>query len=102
MIETSEPKITVDELMVRIREEMARKHSDSPSPASSPEGPATSSVTWTEFHAALQVAHQRASMGTVVPAMRRWRGITRLMARLTARVVLYFSRVITVPKYDSP
>jgi len=97
MIETHNPEINVDELMARIREEVARQRAaNSPSTPPPPHAdiPAAS-VDWHRITASLHLAEQTAQVGAVVPGWARFGRVRRWLARLIARSILYLSSFIT-------
>jgi hypothetical protein len=50
---------------------------------------------WNRIRASLHLAEENAQAGTIVPELGRFRGITRKLARLVARGILYLGRVFT-------
>ena len=100
MIETSNPEINVDELMNKIREEVAKRRCGITDPQldSSPVHEATSSFNWPQIMAGLYAAEQNADAGSSILPMLRFRRVIRWLAKLTGRIVIYLAQVVTVPQ----
>jgi O-antigen chain-terminating methyltransferase len=97
MIEPNNPEITVDELMAKIREEVARRRAanSSPTPQPSSTGAVATGIDWPRLHAGLHAAERYAQVGTFVPNWPRFGRVRRSLARCVARVLLYLSDFIT-------
>ena len=98
MIESNNPEIDVDELMVKIREEVARRRADvaSPSPPlSRPQDSVPTAIEWSSsLSASLPAAEYQARHVGTVPGWARFGGVKRKIAQQVARVVLYLSDFI--------
>lgn len=92
MTPLNEPVIDVAALMVSLREEVRLKHGGS---CRRQEADADGE-SWTPIHASLDMAEQRAMIGSTVPNLSRFHPLLRLPARLVARVMLYLLQLITV------
>ena len=92
MIESNTPEINVDELMVKIREEVARRRALS---LSQQEDSGPMAIDLARVNANLQAAeHQAQHVGEAVPGWVRFGRIKRKIAQRIARVVLYLSNFI--------
>src|SRR4051812_1588129 len=98
MIESNNPEINVDELTVKIREEVAQRsaqNSFSPSLLSQPASPAPVAIEWSRVNANLRAAECQAQrVGEVVPGWARFGQVKRKIAQWAARFVLYLSSFI--------
>jgi hypothetical protein len=92
MTPLDEPVIDVAALMASLREEVRRKHGG----AGRQVGEEPEGEGWTPIHASLDMAEQRAMIGSTVPNLSRFHRLLRLPARLVARVMLYLLQLITV------
>lgn len=97
MIEPNNPEINVDELMAKVREEVARRRAanSSPTPQPSSTGAIATGIDWPQLHAGLHAAERYAQVGTFVPNWPRFGRVRRSLARCVARVLLYLSDFIT-------
>jgi hypothetical protein len=86
-----EPVIDVAALMATLREEVRRKQGVCRS-----RGEDGGAESWNPIHASLDMAEQRAMIGSGVPNMNRFHWLLRLPARLVARVLLYLLQIVTL------
>jgi O-antigen chain-terminating methyltransferase len=97
----SDDFINVDELMSKIREEVARRDSGgrttSP-PNHADAGHPTFSSNWPHLTGILSQAEQNANVGTKNMPMLKFARPYRWIARLVGRIVLYLGEVITNPQ----
>ena len=100
MIEANNPEIDVDEIMENIRDEVARRHSGNtaPQPSFSGAGDTGFAFNWSQIRASLSDAEQNADVGTSFLSMRRFNWAIRWLAKLTGRIVIYLTEVITFPQ----
>lgn len=100
MIRPNLPAIDMDEIIAKIQAEVDRRRrlqNQCPTPPETPAGGAAL-VDRNQFTAALLTAESCAKVGTVLPAMRSFRGLKRRAAQYAARAVLYAAQVVTVPQ----
>ncbi len=99
MIESNNPEINVDELMERIREEVARRRArnDIPAPPASRLADSTpTTIELSRLHTHLSAVEYHASrVGAALPELARFSRVKRKIGRQVARIVLYLSRFIT-------
>ena len=100
MIENNNPEINVDELMEKIRDEVARRRGDitEPQPNYSRIGDTSFAFNWSQIRASLSEAEQNANAGTTILSMRRFNWAIRWLAKLTGKIVIYLTEVITFPQ----
>jgi len=100
MIENNNPEINVDEIMAKIREEVVKRRSGitAPQPNYSRIGESGFAFNWSQIRASLNEAEQNADVGTSILSMRRFNWAIRWLAKLTGRVVIYLTEVITFPQ----
>ncbi len=100
MIETNNPEINVDELMEKIRDEVARRRANVTiqSPNRTGAGSSGYAFKWSQIRASLNEAEQNADVGTSILPMRRFNRAIRWLAKLTGRIVIYLTEVITFPQ----
>ena len=100
MIENNNPEINVDELMEKIRDEVARRRSGitEPQPNSPTLAETGYAFNWSQIRASLSDAEQNAYVGTSILSMRRFNWVIRWLAKLTGRIVIYLTEVITFPQ----
>lgn len=91
MIRLNEPVIDVAALMASLREEVRQRHA-----GACPRHGMDDADSWTPIHASLDMAEQRAMVGSTVPNLTRFHRLLRLPARLVARAMLYLLQLITV------
>ncbi len=100
MIETNNPEINVDEIMEKIREEVASRRNDIT--ASQPNGLGAGDTgfafNWSQVRGSLREAEQNAEVGSTILPMLRFPRVIRWLARLAGRIVIYLTEVITVPQ----
>ena len=101
MIEDNNPEINVDELMAKIREEITHRRAQYRS--GHPQGGSYSaggnfSDAWRTIRENVSAAEQNAHAGSSNLTMMRFPGVIRWAARMTGRMVLYLTEVITVPQ----
>lgn len=99
MIETQNNEINVDELMAKIRSEIANRHkTDRSKPRSySPLG-SKDVINWMDIALQLKTAEEYTDVGLKqLPLLRFPRGI-RWFAKLVEKVILYVTQVITIPQ----
>jgi O-antigen chain-terminating methyltransferase len=98
MIESNNPEINVDELMVKIREEVARRRENyvPPSPPlSQPQDSVPTAIEWSRVSASLQAAeYQARHVGDMVPGWAHFGRVKRKIAQQVARVILYLSNFV--------
>jgi len=100
MIKAKNQEIDMDELMEKIRDNVAKRRKGSIDLRSnfSSGGDTISSINWPEIMASLSMAEQNADAGsTILPMMRFWKPV-RWLARLVGRTVVYLAQVVTVPQ----
>jgi len=93
--------INADELMAKIHQEViARRSLDStnPSPTSFLGNDPVGCFDWSQINANMEVAEHHADAGSRLLPMLRFPRATRWVARLMGRVVLYVSKVVTIPQ----
>jgi len=103
MIEANNPDINVDELMSKVREEVAQRKQIEASPVSpiNHEPPIASdrSQRQTQFQADwqadLKIAERQTDLGSFIPSWERFGWLRRTVSRLMARVVLFCSSFLT-------
>ena len=101
MIETKNPEISVDEIMIKIRNEIAnRSLTPLPEPSSSISDTGETKPVFDDIRVmeSLQTAQQCADTGIGVLAMTRFSMALRWFARLSGHIVNYLTQVITVPQ----
>lgn len=100
MIETNNPEIDVDEIMVKIREEVAKRRTNATTQSPNRTGPGNTGFAfhWSQIRASLSDAEQNADVGTSFLSMRRFNWAIRWLAKLTGRIVIYLTEVITFPQ----
>jgi septal ring factor EnvC (AmiA/AmiB activator) len=86
-------------LMDRIREQAARQRAAADE-ALDKHSAADPGFNWPQVQACLNSAARLAPVPTTVPTLGRFRGLTRLLARLALRGFLALARVITVRQGD--
>jgi O-antigen chain-terminating methyltransferase len=99
MIENNNPDIDVDEIMTKIRAEIAGRNQegaiktlqDKPGKL-----PFTSSYDWQQYQSILRAAENNADIVNPELPMNRYSRRVRWLARLAGRVVLYLSRFVTI------
>ena len=98
MIESHNPEINVDELMVKIREEVARRHTQIPSPLpllSHSQGSVPMIIEWPRVNASLQAAEYHAQqVGDTTSEWMHFGRIKRKIARQVGLLILYLSKFI--------
>jgi len=98
----SDDNINVDELMTKIREEVAKRRVPESQAEPMPNHPVTSvptfSLNWPQLTAILSQIDLDADVGTKNLPMVRFSRLYRWLARLFGRVVLYMGEVITKPQ----
>ena len=98
----SDDSINVDELMAKIREEVAKRRVYESQPEPMPNHAVTSlppfSSNWAQLTAMLSQIDQDVDVGTKNLPMVRFSRSYRWLARLFGRVVLYMGEVITKPQ----
>jgi len=109
-IETQTPEISVEELLVRVQEEVGRRrklasslsNSSDPLPVSylGTGRRSRSSLDWGLLTAKLRIAEKNAAVGQKVPKLLRYPGPLRMVARLLAAVILYPLKMITNPQRE--
>lgn len=101
MIETNNPEIDVDELMAKIREEIASRREQYQSRTHHNGSYSTSSNfidAWRTVRENVFIAEQNAEAGSINLPMTRFPLVIRWIARLIGRMVLYLGDVITIPQ----
>ena len=99
MIENNNPDINVDEIMAKIRAEIAgrnEKGSMKILPGKSGVQRHTSSFDWRQFQSILRAAENNADIVSPDLPMARYPKLVRRFARIIGRIVLYLSRIITI------
>jgi SAM-dependent methyltransferase len=97
MGEANNQAINIDELMAKIRAEVARRrvgYTTVDSQPRSTEG-TVATIDWSRLRGSLGTAEQYAQIGTFLPGWPRFGRVKRRVARLTARMVLYVSDFLT-------
>jgi hypothetical protein len=95
------PSPGIDDVVTWIRQEVNRQQTTMP--AAERESAGTNQkpfslkqeAQWNRIRANLNLAEENALAGTILPELGRFRGATRKLARVMARGLLYFGRVIT-------
>ncbi len=95
------PLAGIDDVVTWIRQEVNRHQATLP--AAERESAGTNQTPfslkqeaqWNRIRANLNLAEENALAGTIVPELGRFRGATRKLARIVARGLLYFGRVLT-------
>lgn len=99
MIESNNPEINVDELMARIREEVARRRANeatAPPSVLRSESLTKTAIAWSQVNVSMQAVEYHASrVGEVLPELARFGRVKRKIGQQVARIVLYLSRFIT-------
>jgi DNA repair exonuclease SbcCD ATPase subunit len=97
MSDTNNPEINVEELMGKMREEVAqRRAGNSPSTLQlSPAEISAAAIDWSQVNASLDMAEHHAQVGSFVPSWVRFGRLRRWLARLAARFILYLSEFVT-------
>jgi O-antigen chain-terminating methyltransferase len=98
MIENNNPDINVDEIMAKIRAEIAGRNEKGPMkilPGKLGVQRPTSSFDWQQLQSILRVAEDNADIVSPDLPMARYPKPVRGLARMMARIVLYLSRFIT-------
>jgi len=102
MIESNNPEINVDKLMVKIQEEVSsRIKRDLPNAVIAHRDSIAenfSAADWHHIEAHLTTAEQNADAGGRLLPMLRFKKSVRWMARLTGRMVIFLSQVVTIPQ----
>ena len=99
MIETPNPEINVDDLMAKIRQEIAERHeTDSSDKRFDFQPGGNADVAFKEVEAILEAAEENWEVGIKqLPLMRFPKGV-RWLAHLLARGILYLTQIITIPQ----
>lgn len=101
MSENRNQEVTVDDIIARIREEVVKQR-ETTSPQPGQHSPYASnrlsSWHWSQVSSNLRRANQYADVGTKNLPMMEIPKPFRWLARLTGRIVLYFTMVVTVPQ----
>lgn len=99
MIETQNDEINVDELMARIRSEIADRHkTDRSKKRSYPSLGSKDVVNWMDIALKLKTADENTDVGlNQLPLLRFPRSI-RWFAKLVEKVILYVTQVVTIPQ----
>jgi O-antigen chain-terminating methyltransferase len=99
MTETPNPEINVDDLMAKIRQEIADRHGTEP-PAlgfDSPTG-GVRDATLMEVELKLKMAEENWDVGIKKLPLMRFPKSLQWLAHLIARIILYLTQVITIPQ----
>lgn len=93
-----EPVIDVANVMASLRDEVARRHADTPGwqDASHATARTSNAAHWNQIYGSLNLAEQRAPVGSAVPPMVRFRGVKRIAARVVAKITLYLLQIVTI------
>jgi len=102
MIENNNPEINVDEIMQKIREEIANRSNDDyiklPSQSFTISNHLMSTVDFQRITENLAIAEQNAEVGTKLLPMQRYPKLIRWIATLTGRIILYLTEIISFPQ----
>ena len=101
MSKTYNPEINIDEIVEKIRREVAKRRESSSLPSffyNQNASESTTSSHWSQISSSLNIAEQYADVGTKNLPMLEFPKWIRRTARLAGRIVLYFTLVITVPQ----
>ena len=99
MIETPNPEINVNDIMAKIRQEIADRHKTE-RPASSFDSLKSggSDVTLRDVELKLKVAEDNWDVGIKILPLTRFPKTLQWLAHLIARIILYLTQVITIPQ----
>ena len=94
----SDGKLTVDEIMTRIRQEVARRKSVARDESLGRGGSGNDlpPPEWVSIAARISGAEQHANIGDKAPQMAQFSRPIRWLAKLTGRITLYLTQVITI------
>jgi SAM-dependent methyltransferase len=99
MIETSNNEINVDELMAKIRSEIADRHkADRSKPRSALHLGSKDVVNWMDIALKLKTAEENTDVGLKQLPLLRFPRSIRWFAKLVEKVILYVTQVITIPQ----
>jgi len=102
MTESKSPDIDVDQLVAKIRQEVARRRAESRGPAiAAAQLDAGDGVAGARaLQAGIGAAEQQARIATLVPDWPDWNGLKRRFGRLVARVVMRLAVFITAQQRE--
>jgi hypothetical protein len=97
MVESKTEEINIDEVMEKIRHEVARRRAGVAEGRSFalPADRTNFGVDWQGVDGQLIIAEENVSVGTSVPPMLRFRRPLRWLARSAGHITIYFARVVT-------
>lgn len=99
MIETPNPEINVDDLMAKIRQEIAERHkTDRPALGGYSPRSGSGDATLMDVEANLKMAEENWDVGIKKLPLTRFPKSVQWFALLIARIVLYVTQVITIPQ----
>jgi hypothetical protein len=98
MVESKTGEINIDEVMEKIRHEVARRRAGVADGRSFalPADRGKIGVDWQEVDGQLIMAEENVSVGTSVPPMLRFPWPLRWLARVAGNTMIYFGRVVTL------
>jgi hypothetical protein len=98
MVESKTGEINIDEVMEKIRHEVARRRAGAADGRSfaCPADRTKFGVDWQEVDGQLIMAEENVSVGTSVPPMLRFPWPVRWLARVAGNITIYFGRVVTL------